>query len=298
MRERTPFPGALIRRLPNLKLLLTNGMRNAAIDLQTCHELSIPVTGSSVKAHADVASGGPDSTTQHCVAMILALVRHIAADDAAVKAPGGSLWQTGFATSLSGKKLGLVGLGRLGTAVAKIMKVAFAMDVVAWSSNLTQDAADERAAGAGLPVTDASGNKTFQVVTREELFSSADVISVHLVLSDRSRGLVNADDLSRMKPTSFFVNTSRGPLVVEEDLLAILKGGRIRGAALDVFDTEPLPADSPWRSSEWGQDGSSQVLLTPHMGYVEESSITGWYQVQVDNLERWTRGDVLTNVLA
>jgi phosphoglycerate dehydrogenase-like enzyme len=297
MRERTPFPDELLRRLPNLKLILSNGIRNYAIDMKTCNELSIPVTGSSRKTKTEVASGGPDSTTQHCVALILALVRHIAQDDAAVKA-GGGLWQIGFATGLSGKTFGVVGLGRLGASCAKIMKTAFGMDVIAWSTNLTQEAADEKAREAGLQAEDANGKKTFKAVSREELFSTADVVSIHLVLSDRSRGLINAQDLSLMKSTSFFVNTSRGPLVVEEDLLDTLKAGKIRGAALDVFNLEPLPEDSPWRNPNWGKDGSSQVLITPHMGYVEESSLTSWYQLQVENLERWERGEELLNIIS
>jgi phosphoglycerate dehydrogenase-like enzyme len=297
MRERTPFPAELLRRLPNLKLILSNGIRNLAIDMKTCNELSIPVTGSSRKTKTEVDSGGPDSTTQHCVAMILALVRHIAQDDAAVKY-GGGLWQTGFATGLSGKTIGVVGLGRLGASVAKIMNVAFGMKVVAWSTNLTQETADEKAREVGLQAEDSNGNKTFKAVTREELFSTSDVVSLHIVLSDRSRGLINAQDFSLMKSTSFFVNTSRGPLTVEQDLYDTLKAGKIRGAALDVFHQEPLPEDSQWRDPNWGKNGSSNLLITPHMGYVEESSITSWYQVQVDNLERWERGDVLTNLLA
>lgn len=296
MRERTPFPAELLKRLPNLKLLLSSGFRNAAINMDTCRELSIPVTGSTRHSPEEKAASGPDSTTQHCVALILALVRHIAQDDAAVKA-GGGLWQTGYATSLTGKTLGLVGLGRLGASVAKIMKVAFAMNVIAWSTNLTQERADEQARDAGLAAEDSEGNKTFKAVSREELFKTADVISVHLVLSDRSRGLINKQDFSLMKPTSFFVNSSRGPLVVEKDLLETLQGGKIGGAALDVFNVEPLPADSEWRNPNWGKDGSSKVLLTPHMGYVSKESLSGWYKIQADNLERWARGDELTYLL-
>jgi phosphoglycerate dehydrogenase-like enzyme len=169
------------------------------------------------------------------------------------------------------------------------------MRIIAWSTNLTQEAADEKAREAGLPVEDADGEKTFKVVTREELFSEADVVSVHLVLSDRSRGIVNAQDLAKMKPSALFVNTSRGPLVVEKDLLDHLKAGRIRGAALDVYDLEPLPKDSEWRSKNWGRDGSSQVLLTPHMGYVEEDTLKSWYEQQVENIGRWAANEPLQN---
>ncbi|KAL8381316.1 hypothetical protein RB595_005535 [Gaeumannomyces hyphopodioides] len=296
MRERTPFPAELIARLPNLKLLLTTGVRNASIDLAACRERGIPVAGAKDRARGPAASGsvvpglaaaGTDSTTQHCVAMILALARGLAADDAAVRA---GAWQTGWALGLSGRTLGVLGLGRLGVSVARIMRAAFGMRVVAWSANLTQDAADARAAEAGLPVEDAGGEKTFRVVTREELFGTADVLSVHVVLSDRTRGLVGADDLARMKATALLVNTARGPVVQQRALLDVLGRGAIRGAALDVFDLEPLPLDSPWRTTEWGKDGRSQVLLTPHMGYVEKQTLDDWYAVQAENIQRWQKG--------
>lgn len=298
MRERTPFPADLIARLPNLKLLLTTGLRNASIDLAACRERGIPVAGAKDKARGGPAAAGgsvaaavaTDSTTQHCVAMILALARGLAADNAAVRA---GAWQTGWALGLSDRTLGVLGLGRLGVWVARIMRTAFGMRVVAWSSNLTQDAADARAAEAGLPVEDEEGQKTFRVVSREELFATADVLSVHLVLSDRTRGLVGAEDLARMKQTALLVNTARGPIVQERALLDVLEKGAIRGAALDVFDLEPLPLDSPWRTTEWGKDGRSQVLLTPHMGYVEKQTLGDWYAVQVENVQRWQKGQEL-----
>lgn len=297
MRERTPFPEGLITSLPNLKLLLTTGLRNNALSLPTFTKLSIPVAGtdSSSSKLSKTKGAGTDSTTEHCITLILCLARNIADDDANVKTGG---WQTVFATGLSGKTLGVVGLGRLGVSTARIMKVAFGMKIVAWSSNLTQQTADEKAVGAGLPVEDEDGEKTFEVVSKEELFGTADVVSLHLVLSDRSRGVITRDDLGRMKKTAFFVNTSRGPLVVEQDLLDILKEGKIAGAATDVFDVEPLPQDSEWRSQAWGKNGRSRVLVTPHMGYVEEASITGWYEQQVANIERFARGEPLENVLA
>ncbi|TEA20724.1 D-3-phosphoglycerate dehydrogenase [Colletotrichum sidae] len=293
MRERTPFPKELIDRLPNLKLLLTTGLRNASLALPVFAERGIPVAGTADKSTGTQV--GTNSTTEHCVTLILALARNIAADDLAVKS---GLWQTDLATGLTAKTLGVVGLGRLGVSTAKIMHLAFGMKVIAWSTNLTQEAADDKARAEGLPVEGPDGEKTFKVVGREELFSAADVVSVHLVLSDRSRGLINAEDLSGMKKTALFVNTSRGPLVVEEDLLGVLKKGGIRGCAVDVFNLEPLPTDSEWRTTEWGRDGRSKVLLTPHMGYVEEKTLNAWYEQQADNIKRWQAGDVLLNVLA
>ncbi|KAK4149371.1 D-isomer specific 2-hydroxyacid dehydrogenase [Chaetomidium leptoderma] len=294
MRERTPFPQALLTRLPNLQLLLTTGNRNLALDLPTLQARAIPVAGAVDRAHA--GSVGSVSTTEHCVALILAAARNIAQDDRAVKSGEGT-WQTVPAVSLRGKVFGTVGLGRLGVAVARIMKVAFGMRVVAWSEHLTQDRADGMAREAGLAVETEEGGKTFEVVGKEELFRTADVVSLHLVLSDRSRGVVAKRDLDMMMPTAILVNTSRGPLVVEKDLLEALGQGKIRAAALDVFDIEPLPLDSPWRTTRWGEDGRSRVLLTPHMGYVEEATLDAWYDQQVDNLQRWERGEGLTQTL-
>lgn len=291
MRERTPFPADLIARLPSLKVLLTTGVRNNALDLAAFKERDIPVAGS---ADNGLKTVGTDSTTQHCVTLILALARNVAQDDAAVKA--GS-WQTAFATGLAGKTLGIIGLGRLGRNVAKIMHTAFGMRVVAWSTNLTQEKADDQAKGAGLQVEDANGEKTFKAVTRDELLGTSDVISLHVVLSERSRGMITAAELDKMKGSAFLVNTSRGPLIAERDLLDHLKKGKIAGAALDVFDLEPLPANSEWRNPSWGKDGSSRVLLTPHMGYVEEKSISGWYEQQVQNILRWSTGEAMANRL-
>lgn len=172
MRERTPFPEELINRLPNLQLLLTTGPRNAAINVEACKARSIPVAGT---VSGSGAPKGPDSTTQHCVALILALARNIPQDDAEVKSGG---WQTKTAIGLPGKVFGTVGLGRLGVSVSKIMHLAFGMRIIAWSSNLTQEAADEKATAAGLPVEDENGEKTFKVVSREELFKAADVVSI------------------------------------------------------------------------------------------------------------------------
>ncbi|KAH6651221.1 hypothetical protein F5144DRAFT_544169 [Chaetomium tenue] len=294
MRERTPFPRDLISRLPNLQLLLTTGNRNLALDLDALRARGIPVAGTGHRAPAPGAPPLADSTTEHCVALVLAAARNLAQDDAAVKA---GAWQTAPAVSLRGKVFGVAGLGRLGAAVARIMSVGFGMRVVAWSENLTQARADEKAREAGLPVEDAEGRKTFAVVGKEELFRTADVVSLHLVLGDRSRGIVAAADLELMKPTAILVNTSRGPLVVEEDLLGVLEKGGIRAAALDVFDLEPLPLDSRWRTTKWGQDGRSRVLLTPHMGYVEEATLNAWYDQQVETLQQWEKGEELAQRL-
>lgn len=303
MRERTPFPAQLLKSLPNLKFLLTTGLRNASIDVPATKELGIQLVGASEPGRLTYVPGaaqpkkrkGPDSTTQHAVALTLGIMRNIALDDAVVKAGG---WETLPTTTLSGKVFGSVGFGRLGVNVAKIMYNSFGMSIIAWSSNLTQEAADEKARAAGLPVEDEeTGEKTFKVVSKEELFSTADVVSIHYVLSDRSRGLVTARDLELMKPISFFVNTSRGPLVVEKDLLDVLKKGKILGAAIDVYDIEPLPKDSEWRTTKWGVDGRSHVLLSPHMGYVERHVMNEWYKSQVQNIKRWSQGEALVDVI-
>ncbi|KAI1313971.1 D-isomer specific 2-hydroxyacid dehydrogenase [Xylaria venustula] len=289
MRERTPFPAELVNRLPNLKLLLTTGPRNAALDVAAFQARGIPVAGTN----KDGAPSGPDSITQHTVALILALARSIPQDDAIVKSGG---WQTKDAVSLSGKVFGTVGLGRLGVAVSKIMHFAFGMKVVAWSTNLTQDAADERARSSGLPVEDETGAKTFKAVSRDELFSTADVVSIHVVLSDRTRGLVGTSDLENMKKSALLVNTSRGPIINEGELLEAGKKGLIRGIGLDVYGLEPLPVDSEWRSTKWGEQGRSEVVLTPHMGYVVADNIAAWYEQQVENILRWQKGEALTSL--
>lgn len=219
--------------------------------------------------------------------MILALARNIAADDTAIKAGG---WQTDMAVGLTGKTLGVVGLGRLGAAVARIGILAFGMRAVAWSSSLDQAKADEMAEKLGLPTENEYGEKTFQAVSNEELFKQSDVVSLHYVLSERSKGIVGAPELATMKDTALLINSSRGPLIDEPALLDTVSKGRIRGVALDVFEHEPLPADSPWRSQAWGTDGRSRVLLTPHMGYVEEGIMNAWYAETAENVERWLDG--------
>ncbi|CAN9244941.1 unnamed protein product [Alternaria alternata] len=310
MRERTPFPGELLRQLPNLKVIFATGGKFESWDLDTMKDMGITVCAAPGKGRTDgrgsgtsprslpIKQGGGHPTTQHVWALVLGLARNIAADDAVVKGKGGPAgWQTELAMGLQGKTLGLVGLGRIGAHVARVGVLVFGMKIVCWSANLTQEKADELADECGLPVTGggiaSEEEKTFRVVTKEQLFRSADVVSVHYVLSERSRGIVGARELQWMKPTGLLINTSRGPLVDEAALLETLRQGRIRGAALDVFDIEPLPADSPWRSEDWDVKGKSRVLLTPHMGYVEEGTLTTWYEETAENLERLIEGKEL-----
>lgn len=314
MRERTPFPGELLRQLPNLKVIFATGGNFQSWDLDTMKDMGITVCAAPGKGRTDgkgsgtsprslpVKQGGGHPTTQHAWALILGLARNVAADDAVVKGKGGPAgWQTELAMGLQGKALGLVGLGRIGAHVARVGVLAFGMKVVCWSANLTQEKADKLAEECGLPVTGGgmtdANEKTFKVVTKEQLFTSSDVVSLHYVLSERSRGIIGAQELGWMKPTGLLINTSRGPLVDEAALLDTLRDGRIRGAALDVFDIEPLPADSPWRSEDWDVKGKSRVLLTPHMGYVEEGTLTTWYEETAENLERLVEGKELLHQL-
>lgn len=297
MRERTPFPASLLRELPNLKLLLCTGTQFETFDLAAAKALGITVVAAPgrgrtdrpnpARSGPDIRKGGGHPATHHTWAMILALARNVAGDDATIKAGG---WQTQMAVGLTGKTLGVVGLGRLGAAVARIGALAFGMRVVCWSSSLDQDKADKMATSLGLPVEDEFGERTFTAVGKEELFQRADVVSLHYVLSKRSKGIVGASELAAMKKDALLVNTSRGALVDESALLEATRKGQIRGAALDVFEQEPLPADSPWRSQAWGKDGRSRVLLTPHMGYVEEGIMNTWYAETAENVERWLEG--------
>jgi phosphoglycerate dehydrogenase-like enzyme len=311
MRERTPFPGDLLRQLPNLKVILATGTQFETFDLRTAKELGIAVvaapgkgrtdgkgSGPSARAKIDIKKGGGHPTTQHTWALILALARNVAADDAVVKgkgvAPG---WQTELAIGMQGKTLGLVGFGRIGALVARVGLLAWGMKIICWSANLTQDKADKLADDVGLPVNGGGivdeDDKTFKVVSKEELFRNSDVVSLHYVLSDRSRGIVGSQEMEWMKDSALLVNTSRGPLIDEAALLDTLRKGRIRGAALDVFDIEPLPAESPWRSEDWNLPGKSRVLLTPHMGYVTEDTLRTWYEESAETLERYLDGQSL-----
>ncbi|KAG9499353.1 hypothetical protein J7337_010173 [Fusarium musae] len=298
MRERTPFPGELLRQLPNLKLLLCTGTQFETFDLETAKDLGITVASALGRGRSDgaqhkqdIRKGGSHPATHHTWAMILALARNIAADDASIKA---GAWQSDMAVGLSGKTLGVVGLGRLGAAVARIGSLAFGMKIKCWSSSLDQARADEMAVKLGLPIVDEDGDKTFEAVSKAELFETADIVTLHYVLSERSRGIVSAKELAAMKKSALLVNTSRGALIDEAALLEAANEGSIRGVALDVFEPEPLPADSPWRSQDWGKGKKSRVLVTPHMGYVEEGIMNNWYAEQAENAERWLDGkDVL-----
>ena len=256
MRERTPFPRAVLERLPNLGLLVTTGGRNVSIDVAAAAERGIAVCGTG--AH-------PPGTAELTWALVLAVARHVTEEDAAVRA--GS-WQHTIGTDLAGGTLGLLGLGRLGERVARIGQ-AFEMDVVAWSANLT----DERAAEVGVR----------RAGSTDELLEAADVVSIHLQLSDRTRGLLGARELGLMKPTAILVNTSRGPIVDEAALVHALREGTIAGAGLDVFDVEPLPRHSPLRELR-------RAVLTPHLGYVTARTYEVFYRDAVDDVAAWLAG--------
>lgn len=256
MRERTPFPGSLLRRLPNLELLVTTGMRNAAIDLDAAAEAGVVVSGTPSPGHA---------TAELTFAMILSLARGLVDEVSSVRSGG---WQAGLGRDLRGSKLGVVGLGRLGAQVAGFGH-AFGMDVIAWSENLT----DERAAEVGV-----------QLVDKPTLFADSDFVTVHLRLSPRSRGLIGRSALAQMKPTAYLVNTSRGPIVDSDALLDAVRSGGIAGAAIDVFDEEPLAADDPYRSEP-------NILATPHIGYVTEQTYRIFYEAVVEDIEAWLAGE-------
>jgi phosphoglycerate dehydrogenase-like enzyme len=255
MRERTPFPAALLERLPNLKLLITAGMRNAAIDIDAAASRGVTVCGTDML---------PYPTAELTWGLILAFARNIAHEDRAMRE---GKWQTTIGTGLKGKTLGLLGLGKLGAQVAAIGK-AFGMTSIAWSQNLTA----EHAASVGV-----------RRVDKAALFAEADVISIHLVLGERTRGLVKAEDLARMKKTAFLVNTSRGPIVEEAALVAALAEGRIGGAAIDVYDNEPLPADHPLRRL-------ANTVLTPHLGYVTAENYRLVYGQAVEAIAAYLAG--------
>jgi phosphoglycerate dehydrogenase-like enzyme len=255
MRERTPLTRGILERLPRLKLIASTAVRNASIDLQAARERGIAV-----------ANTGYDSTPtiEMTWALILASARHVAAENASLRSGG---WQRRIGNDLKGKTLGVLGLGNIGGEVARIGH-AFGMRVIAWSENLTA----EKATAAGA-----------DVVRKEELFRQSDVLTIHLVLGRRSRGLVGAAELALMKPAAWLVNTSRGPIVDEGALIASLRERRIGGAAVDVFDIEPLPADHPYRSVD-------NMLATPHIGYVSENLYRTFYGDTVKNILVWLDG--------
>ena len=255
MRERTPFPASLIDRLPNMKLLVTTGMRNLAIDMQAARARDLPVCGTALL---------PYPAFEHAWALILACMKQIPAEDRVMHEGG---WQAGLSNGLRGKTLGVLGLGKLGSQVAKI-GLAFDMLVIAWSANLT----DERAAECGA-----------ERVDQDALFAQSDVITIHLLLSDRTRGLVTARLLGLMKPTAYLINTSRGPIVEEAALITALRDGTIAGAGIDVFDTEPLPKDNPLR-------GLDNAVLTGHTAYVIRETYEIGYGEAVEDIHAWLRG--------
>jgi phosphoglycerate dehydrogenase-like enzyme len=252
MRERTPLTREILQQLPNLKLIASTGPRNASIDTQTAADLGIAVTAT-----------GYDSTPtiEFAWSLILASMRGIDREAASLKAGG---WQTAVGSNLRGKSLGVVGLGNVGSEVARI-GVAFGMKVIAWSQNLTE----EKASAAGATLVD-----------KPTLFREADVVTVHLVLSGRTSGLIGTPEFALMKPTARFVNTSRGPIVDDAALIEALRARRIAGAAVDVFDVEPLPPDHPFRKLE-------NILATPHIGYVTEDLYRTFYGDAAANIAKW-----------
>ena len=257
MRERTPFPRAMFDQLPKLKLLITSGMRNAAIDLAAAKDKGVVVCGTNWPR---------DPTAALTMGMILELTRNIGRENARMHA--GEYLQKHVGIEIDGKTLGVVGLGKLGAKVSTIAKT-FGMNVIAWSPNLTAERCKE------VGVTYA---------TKEELFSTADIITIHMVLSDRSRGLVGAAELGRMKPTSFIVNSARGPIIDEMALLETLKARKIAGAAVDVFSVEPLPVDHPFRKLD-------NLVLTPHLGYVTQETFIAHYTQMVEGIDGWFKGE-------
>jgi phosphoglycerate dehydrogenase-like enzyme len=257
MRERTPFPRTMFEALPKLKLLITSGMRNAAIDMAAAKDHQVVLCGTK---------WGTDPTAPLTMGLILELTRNIGRENARMHA--GEPLQKLVGVEIEGRTLGVVGLGKLGSKVAKLAQ-AFGMKVIAWSPNLTP----ERCAEAGVGY-----------VSKEELFSSADIVTIHVVLSPRSRGLVGAEEFGRMKPTAYIVNTARGPIIDEAALLQALRERRIAGAAIDVFPVEPLPVDHPFRKLD-------NIVLTPHLGYVTEENFGNHYRQMVDEIDAWFKGE-------
>ncbi|HUC61453.1 MAG TPA: D-2-hydroxyacid dehydrogenase family protein [Alphaproteobacteria bacterium] len=255
MRERTPFPKALLERLPKLKLIVTAGMRNASIDVKAASTRGITVCGTSMLA---------TPTAELAWGLIIGLARSIPREHAGMRA---GAWQTTVGIGLAGKVLGIVGLGKLGSQMAKIA-TAFGMEAIAWSPNLTPERA--RAAGAAA-------------VSKEELFKRADFVTVHVALNAGSRGIVGAGELALMKPTAYLVNTSRGPIVDTAALVAALKARRIAGAAVDVYDQEPPAKDHPLRALD-------NVLLTPHLGYVTIENYRDVYAQALEDVRAWRAG--------
>ncbi len=258
MRERTPFPKLMIEKLPNLKLLVTAGMRNLSIDMDAARACGVVVCGTEMLGYP---------AFEHAWGLILALTKQIAKEDHNMKTGG---WQLGTGVGLSGKTLGVLGLGKLGAQVARVGK-AFNMDVIAWSENLSDDRADE----VGV-----------RRVGKDELFAQSDVISIHMVLSDRSRGLVGKSELDQMKPSAYLINTSRGPIIDEASLITALKSNAIAGAGLDVFEVEPLPVNNELR-------GLDNVVLTGHTGFVVREFHELVYGQAVEDIAAWLSNNPL-----
>ena len=256
MRERTAFSRAVIEALPDLKLLITTGMRNASIDLDAARARNVVVCGTTAFGNATAAIA---------IGLMLELARHIGYENARLKS--GALWQTTIGLDLEGMTLALLGLGKLGTRVAEIGK-AFGMNVIAWSQNLTPEKCNE----VGVAC-----------VGRDDLFRRADFLSIHVQLSPRTRGLIGAHELSLMKPSAYLVNTSRGPIVDESALITALREKRIAGAGLDVFDIEPLPIDHPLRKLD-------NVVLTPHLGYVAEQNYRTFFAGMMEDIRAFLDG--------
>ncbi|MEC9272456.1 MAG: D-2-hydroxyacid dehydrogenase family protein [Chloroflexota bacterium] len=261
MRERTPFPRSVLSRLPNLRLLITTGRRNASFDIEAASELGITVCGTN---------GGGEGTTELTWGLILAMLRHIPEEERRSRA--GS-WGTTVGIGVKGKTLGLIGLGHIGSLVARVAK-AFDMNVIAWSQNMTHERANE--CGATL-------------VDKETLFRDSDIVSVHLVLSDRTRGLVGKSDLAFMKPSAYIVNTSRGPIIDEMALIDVLERKAIAGAALDTFVIEPLPKDHPFFKTP-------NTLISPHLGYVIDDSYEAFYAGIIENVRAFTSGEPIRTI--
>tara|TARA_E500000331_G_scaffold334142_1_gene359027 strand:+ start:920 stop:1882 length:963 start_codon:yes stop_codon:yes gene_type:complete len=256
MRERTPFSASLMGKLPKLKLLVTTGMRNLAIDMDAARLRGVDVCGTEMLGYP---------AFEHTWALILAMLKQIPLEDKTMKAGG---WQRGTGVGLNGKTLGILGLGNLGAQVARVGR-AFEMQVIAWSENLSET----RCAEVG----------GVERVGKDELFGKADVITVQLILSERTRGLIGAHELGLMKRSAYLVNTSRGPIVQEAPLIEALKEKRIAGAGLDVFDIEPLPTDHPYRSL-------NNTILTGHTGYVIVELYKKAYGQVVENILAWQSG--------
>jgi phosphoglycerate dehydrogenase-like enzyme len=252
MRERTPLPRSVIERLPNLKLIASTGPVNPSIDVAAAGDHGIAVVHTGYRS---------DPTVELTWALILASARHIVKESNSVRSGG---WQPTVGMDLRGMTLGVLGLGRIGSQVACV-GTAFGMNLIAWSQNMTTEAA--RAAGAAL-------------VSKDQLFEQADILTIHLVFSSRTRGLVGAAELARMKPTARLINASRGPIVEEQALISALKNKRIAGAAIDVFDIEPLPPPHPFRRLD-------NILATPHIGYVSQGLYKTFYEDTVSNIRKW-----------